>query len=153
MGIGVSQAPDIVMREDLVVADQIVEQDDVVEGGPAIVESFPGVESVWGFGGAGPAVRRITKEGVPPVEDDVFVEHVEMAGGTVADPVATAVPDGAGAVQGFGHEDEVPFPGAGLVDGVLPELGGKALGEIATETVDADVGLAFGGGSLKALSG
>ena len=64
-----------------------------------------------------------------------------MPGRTVTDTVALAAGDLTGAVQGFGHEDKVPLAGAGLVDGVFPELRGKALGKVASQSVDADVRL------------
>ena len=68
-----------------------------------------------------------------------------MPGRTVTDTVALAAGDLTGAVQGFGHEDKVPLAGPGLVDGVFPELGGKALGKVASQSVDADMGLIFWG--------
>ena len=64
-----------------------------------------------------------------------------MPGRTVTDTVALAAGDLTGAVQGFGHEDEVPLASAGLVDGILPELRGQALREVASQSVDADVRL------------
>lgn len=68
-----------------------------------------------------------------------------MPGGAVADPVALATRHLPGPVEGFGHKDKVPLAGAGLVDGVFPELGGKTLGKVASQSVDADMGLIFRG--------
>ena len=146
LGVTVSDGPNVVMGEDLIVAGQIVQQGDVVERIAAIVVSLPGVEGLWILGRARTPVGRVSKEGVAPIKDNVLIQHVEVAGGAIAHAVTTAVTHRAGAVQGFGHKDEVPLAGAGLVDGVLPELGGKTLGEVATKSVDADVGLALGGG-------
>ena len=66
-----------------------------------------------------------------------------MAGGAVADTVATTAGDFAGPIERFGHVDEIPLPATGFVDRVFPELRGQALGEVAAESIDTDVRLAF----------
>ena len=137
LGVAVSDGPNVVMGEDLVVTGQIIQQGDVVERIASIVVSLPGVEGPWILGRARTPVGRVSKEGVAPIKDNVLIQHVEVAGGAVADTVAFAAGDLTIAVQRFCHKDEIPFPGAGLVDGVLPELGGKTLGKVATQPVDA----------------
>ena len=63
-------------------------------------------------------------------EHDVFVEDVEVPVRAVGHRAA---------VERFRHEDEVPLPGARLVDDVFPELRGQALAEVRSESVDAFV--------------
>ena len=66
--------------------------------------------------------------GVLKVEDEVFVEHVEVAVGTVGH-IAT--------VQRLGHEHKIPFPAADLVDEVFPALRRQPLPEIRAQAANA----------------
>ena len=78
--------------------------------------------------------------GILEREDDVLVQDVKVAVGTVGDGAT---------VEGFGHVDKAPFVCTGHVDAVLPELGWHPLAEISPKTIDAFVGLIGFGASCR----
>ena len=151
--VGLEQLVGVVGREDLVVAGEVVEDHHALVGLPTVVECLvgPGGRAV-AAAAAALAGGGVAEVGVAPVEDDVLVEDVEVAGRAVADTVALAAGGLAVAVERFRHEQEVPLHAARLVDAVLPELGRQALREITAQAVDALVRLrSRGAGGVAGL--
>jgi hypothetical protein len=68
------------------------------------------------------------RPGAGQLEDDLFVQHVEVAVRTIGDGTA---------VERLGHEHEGPFACAGPIDDVLPRPRRQPLTEVGAQAIDA----------------